>query len=187
MDEFSYLIVLISIILGLGITRLLTGLGQQIELRRHIRTYWPSIVWAVIVLLIHVQTWWSMFGMRDHEGWTFLDFLVVLLQPITLYLLAALALPTASAGAPTDLRTHYYEQSRWFFALLCVLLGISLLKDVALSGSLPSALNVMFHGVSFALAATGAVTKRERFHEANALLTAALVGVYIAALFSRLA
>lgn len=186
MDAFSYLIVLISIILGLGITRLLTGLGQQIEFRHLIRSYWPAIAWAVVLLLIHVQTWWSMFGMRGHEGWIFLDFLLVLLQPITLYLLAALVLPAVGAESPTDLRVHYYAQSRWFFSLLGVLLVVSLLKDVALSGSLPSALNVGFHAVFLVLAVTAAVTRRAWFHEASVFVTALLVGGYVAALFSRL-
>lgn len=186
MDEFSYLIILVSIILGLGITRLLTGLGQQIERRGQIRSYWPAITWAIILLLVHVQSWWSMFGMRSHEGWTFLAFLVVLLQPIALYLLSALVLPTAGAGAVVDLRAHYYAQTRWFFALFGVLLVTSLVKDLTLSGSLPDTPNVAFHLVFLALAVTGAITKREGFHHANAAVTVVLLGVYIAALFSRL-
>ena len=186
MEPFSYLSVLVSIILGLGITRLLTGLGQQIEFRDSVRFYWPSLVWAVTLLLVHVQAWWSMFGMRDHVGWTFVQFLVVLLQPITLYLLAALVLPTATPGAPVDLRTHYFEQARWFFSLFGALLVVSLVKDLTLDGALPDATNVAFHGVFLALSATGALTQREAFHRANAAATALLLAAYIAALFARL-
>ena len=65
MDRFSYLSVLISIILGLGITQLVTGLGRLIQARHRVRLYWPSVVWTGILLLIHVQTWWSMFGLRN--------------------------------------------------------------------------------------------------------------------------
>lgn len=187
MDSFSYLSVLVSIILGLGITRLLTGLGQQIEFRDEVRSYGPSLAWAVVLLLVHVQAWWTLFGLRDHEAWTFVEFLVVLLQPITLYLLAALVLPTVGRGAPVDLRAHYYEQARWFFGLFGVLLVVSLGKDLTLEGALPDATNVAFHGVFLMLAATAAVTRREAFHRANAAATVLLLTAYIAALFARLA
>ena len=187
MDEFSYLSVLVSIILGLGITRLLTGCGQLIEDRDRGRTYWPSLLWAVVLLVIHVQTWWSMFGMRSHEGWTFLAFLVVLLQPIALYLLAALVLPTLAPGEPVDLRSHYYRQARWFFGLLIVLLVVSLVKDLIVSGALPAPVNVAFHLVFMALAAAVAVTAQPRYHEAVATLTPVLFGAYVVLLFSQLA
>jgi hypothetical protein len=43
MDTFNYLSVLISIILGLGITQLLSGLGRSLEYRDKDRLYWPSL------------------------------------------------------------------------------------------------------------------------------------------------
>jgi hypothetical protein len=186
MDEFSYLSVLISIILGLGITRLLQGLGQQIEFRGHIRSYWPALCWAMTLLLIHVQTWWSMFGLRFVTHWTFLGFLVVLLQPIVLYLQAALILPSMIAGETVDLRAHYYAQSRGFFGLMCALLLISLAKSLMLSGALPQAADLGFHLVFLALSALVTISRRPRLHEINALTAAAMIGAYIVVLFSQL-
>src|SRR6478672_4069223 len=65
MDPFSYLSVLISIILGLGITQLVTGLGRLIQARGRIKFYAPTIAWVGLLLIIHVQTWWAMFGLRS--------------------------------------------------------------------------------------------------------------------------
>lgn len=187
MDEFNYLGVLVSIVLGLGITQLLTGVGALIQQRAAVRVYWPSLAWAGILLLIHVQTWWSLYGLRDYGRWTFSTFLIVLLQPIVLYLLSVLVLPTAPPAEPFDLRDHYRAQAGWFFGLLGVLLLVSLAKDFALSGALPDGLNVAFHLVFLVLAGVGALTRSEAFHRANAALTAVLIGAYIATLFSRLA
>ena len=107
MDAFSYLSVLISIILGLGITQLLTGLGRLLQARGGTRLYGPAVTWIALLLLVHVQTWWTMFGLRGVRGWTFGAFLMVLLQPAVLYLMAALAVPDVSAGAAVDLRANY--------------------------------------------------------------------------------
>jgi hypothetical protein len=91
MDAFEYLAVLISIILGLGIAQLLGGFGRWVEQRGACQPFAPALIWAGILLLIHIQTWWSMFGLRFVTQWTFVRF-AVLLQPIVLYLLAVLVL-----------------------------------------------------------------------------------------------
>ena len=55
MDAFSYLSVLLSIVLGLGITQLLQGFGRLMNARSRVRPYWPSLLWAVVLLVAHVQ------------------------------------------------------------------------------------------------------------------------------------
>ena len=61
MDEFSYLSVLISVILGLAVTQILKGFRGILLSRARIRIYWPVIAWAVLLLLVCVQSWWAMF------------------------------------------------------------------------------------------------------------------------------
>ena len=47
MDPFSYLSVLISIVLALGMTRVLAGVGDMLQARSHRRIYWVHAVWVV--------------------------------------------------------------------------------------------------------------------------------------------
>jgi hypothetical protein len=133
MDEFDYLAVLISIILGLGITQLLTGVGRWIEQRRVLQAFSPAMIWAGILLLVHVQTWWSMFGLRFVTDWTFVRFAMVLLQPVILYLLATIVLPS-ERGPVLDLRANYRDQRLWFFGLLAFLLVASVLQRLRRNG-----------------------------------------------------
>lgn len=186
MDEFNYLSVLISIILGLGITQLLTGLGRLINGRAQVRWYWPTVAWAGFLLVIHIQTWWAMFGLRGHSDWNFLAFLVVLLQPILLYLLSALIFPDMTGQETVDLRANYYAHAGWFFGLSMTVVAISLLKDVILNGSLPEPLNTAIQVAFFILGGVAAVTRREWFHKLVIPFNVLLYGGYIVALFSRL-
>ena len=82
MDEFSYLSVLISVILGLAVAQILKGFRAILLSRVRIRMYWPVITWAGLLLLICTQHWWSMFGMRNRHDWTFLQFAAVLLNVV---------------------------------------------------------------------------------------------------------
>ena len=186
MDAFSYLSVLISIILGLAITEVLQGLRGLVIARARVRMYWPSVAWAVLTMLVSVQSWWAMFGMRHLESWSFVQFAVVLVQVIATYMLAALVLPDFEGDHTIDLRTHYFRQVRWFSAIaVCVLLA-SLAKDLVLSGHLPAALNVGFHLFFMAIWLGAALTRRDAYHYALPLLTACAFCAYIVLLFARL-
>lgn len=188
MDAFSYLSVLLSIVLGLGITQLLQGFGRLMSARSRVRPYWPSLTWAVALLFAHVQNWWSMFALRGRTQWSFADFALVLSNPVLLYLLAALALPERldGEGGEVDLEQHYYSHARWFFALLMLLLVFSVLKAWDIDGELKLDADRLVHAIWFVASAIAMATRRRWFHAANAVFGAALLAAYIGALFAQL-
>jgi hypothetical protein len=188
MDAFSYLSVLISIILGLAVTQVLQGFRGLMLARSRVRAYWPALVWAVLVLVICVQVWWAMFGMsqRPAARWTFLDFGLVLSQTIPLYLMAGLVLPDVDIERGLDLRDHYYAHHRWFFSLLVLLLLVSILKVRVLTEAWPEPMDTAFQ-LAFAVgAAIGARTRREGYHKLLAPLAVIGLGAYILTLFTHL-
>jgi hypothetical protein len=52
MDEFSYLSVLISVILGLAVTQILKEFRGILLSRVRVGIYWPVLGWAALLLLI---------------------------------------------------------------------------------------------------------------------------------------
>ena len=186
MDEFGYLAVILSIILGLSVTQLLQGLSQVINARDRVRIYWPAIGWTLLLLVIDVQAWWAMFGYRNQHAWTFLQFAVLLLETIILYLLAALALPTPLGEETVDLRVNYFRHARWFFGSFVTVLLVSLMKNVVMTGSLQGPLDLGFHLFWIAGATIAAVTCNDLFHKGFVCVSAGSFVVYIAALFFEL-
>src|SRR4051812_34911318 len=145
MDEFAYLSVLLSIIIGLGLTQLLTAAGRLIRHRDRVVLDWLPMLWAFVLLIVFVQVWWSMFGLRTYQSWTFFGFLLVLAQTCTLYMMAAVVLPEQVEGPAVDLAAHYQRQRAWFFGFFLAVLVISVSKDLVINGQWPSALNLGFH------------------------------------------
>lgn len=186
MDAFSYLSVLLSIILGLAITQVLQGIRGLLLSRRHVQLYPPVLLWAGTILLMAVQMWWASFGLADHAEWTFAEFGVVLVQTTLLYMLAALVLPDIKFGEPSDLRAHYYRETRPFFGILVAILLVSVLKDLLIDGYLPTGTNLAFHLAFATVAIACAISRHRRLHEGGAVAIAALLVVYIAVLFARL-
>lgn len=186
MDAFSYLSVLLSIIIGLAITQILTGLRGIVLWRSRVKMYWPVPLWAATLLLLNVQSWWAMFDLREVTTWSFAAFAVVLAQSIAQYLLAGIVLPDFSSDANVDLREHYWSHSHWFFGLFVAVLLISLAKSVIVYGKLPDRGDLAFHGVFIALSVTALLTRRPRFHEFLTVFGAGVFCAYVITLFAQL-
>ena len=185
MDEFSYLSVLLSIIIGLAITQILKGYRGIVLSRARIVPYWPVLLWSVSLLVMNIQSWWASFGLREVQVWTFAKFGIVLVQTILQYLLAAIVLPDFF-GERVDLRAHYFGHARWLLGLVIGVLCASLLKDLVMTGHLTNPLNLGFHLLIITLAAIGWFVRNETWHKFMAVFFAALFGAYIVVLFARL-
>jgi hypothetical protein len=188
MDAFSYLSVLISIILGLAIQQVLQGYRALILSRRRIRFYAPPLIWSVLLLLMVAQHWWGSFGLaeRGELGWSFALFATILFQTILIYMMAAIVLPDIPADDPIDLRDHYFREARAFFGLGAATVVWSLFREYMLAGRLPEPVNFAFHGIFLSMSVSAALVRRPRLHEAYAVVMAVLFAAYIALLFARL-
>jgi hypothetical protein len=186
MDAFSYLSVLISIVTGLAITQVLQGYRSILIARHRVRLFGPTLSWGGLLLLISVQSWWAMFGMQRHVRWTFIQFAIVLLQAVLLYLLAALVFPDIDGDQRVDLREHYFGQSQWFFGFGMALLVVSVAKDLLMTARWPDSTNLAFHVAFFVSWGVATVTKREGYHRWLPWLMALGFSLYILLLFARL-
>ena len=186
LDGFSYLSVLLSIVLGLGVANLLTGFARVIQMRARVKLYLPVLLWAFTLVLMHIQTWWMMYGMQHVPAWTFGKFALVLLQPVLLFFLSALIWPDFDRDEALDLKANYYAQTRWFFGILIAILLFSLLREYVLAGHLQNPVDFSFHLVGIVGFAGGAIFTNERYHEWNAPIVAATFVVYIGTLFAQL-
>jgi hypothetical protein len=184
---FDYLSVLISIVLGLSITQLLSGFAAMVRGRRRIDDfYWPLLLQMLALFLINVQAWWAMFGLRGKEHWTFAGFFVILLQPVTLYLMSAFITPDIPAGARVNLRAFYFREKNWFFVASVAALLVSLTKDVFVIQGKVAPADFAAHGVFLAMSMTGLLSNSDLVQKILAPLLVAFLTVYIALLFVAL-
>jgi hypothetical protein len=82
-DPFGYIIVLTSIVLGLGVARLVGGLGPLMQRREQARAYWVHTLWIVNLLLLTATIWWTAYRWRIAARWIFPLFSWLLLAALT--------------------------------------------------------------------------------------------------------
>jgi hypothetical protein len=169
MDPFSYLSVLISIILALGMTRVLAGVGEMLQARARRRIYWVHVFWIVNLFLYLVVAWWIFYRWRNQQPWTFFLFIFVLISPTILFLSSLLLFPPESAlDQFVDYKKHYYANHRAFFILFGLFTPVDIV-DSLLKG-VPHFLELgpqyfISSVLYFAGFVTAAVTRNERYHE----------------------
>jgi len=149
MTQLEYLIALVSIIVGLGLTDLARSLRELVRPGRTVHWHWLPLTWAAIAFLVIVQIWWQSFGFLQNEALSHAAvFVPVLLGFLLLYLICAFALPdpdrtlfgddvAPQPDAPgrrvLDLEAFYFSPAhrRWFFGAFIGLLVASQLFNVA--------------------------------------------------------
>ena len=186
MDAFSYLSVLLSVILGLAIQQVLLGYRALALARGSIRWYAPPLVWSVLIILIVVQHWWASFGLADRSQWSFAQFATTLVQTALFYLMAALVLPDVRQDGPTDLREHYYREAPLFFGLGVASILWNLVREYMLYGGLPEPLNLAFLFLFLACSLIAILVRKPRVHEAVTAIMSLALAAYVVLLFGRL-
>src|SRR5262245_55094767 len=67
-----------GIVLGLGITRLLTGTARFVQHPRRQRPYWLHLAWVLYMLVALTHFWWWEFWLYGVTVWTY-EFYVFLI------------------------------------------------------------------------------------------------------------
>lgn len=186
-DEFSYLSVLLSVVIGLAVAEILQGIRNRILAAGRVRSYLPARVWPITLLLICAQMWWAMFGLRNRHTWTFDEFLVLFAQTVMLYLLCGILFPHFGSGHEVvDLRAHYFAQRKRFFSLVIIVTLLSIARDLILNHALPNPTNLAFHLLWIVTATIAIITSAEWYHKTIALFTALAFVTYITTMFVKL-
>ncbi len=122
MSQFEFIAVLVSIITGLGVVRLLSGLAQFLSRNR--RSYWVHLFWTWNVFHFIVFFWWFFWRWSTISEWNLLLFLFVLVYSVVMYLLCALLYPAGEGR--TNFEEIYYEKRTWFFGLWVLVIIIDI-------------------------------------------------------------
>ena len=57
MSSFDYLSVLVSIVIGYGLSEVLAGLARLARSRHRVKLYAPPLIWAALLILVFMQSW----------------------------------------------------------------------------------------------------------------------------------
>lgn len=139
MSEFEYITVLLSIVIGLGITQLLSGVARLVRDGPALALAWWVMVLVAMLLLASLQVWWVSYHWRHLPEWTFFSYVAFMILPVSLYLLAYLVLPADLHldGAEPD--REFIQRRKPFYAMVAPIPAASFLQQWMLMDAAPQA------------------------------------------------
>jgi hypothetical protein len=165
--------VLASVIIGLGITHLLQGVGGLVQHPHREKIYWVHLLWVAAIFLRAIFWWWFEFELSKTAEWTFTLYLFVLGYAVLIYLLCALLFPRDLAGYD-GFKDYYYSRRAWLFGLLLIAQAVDL-ADTLLKGMDHFRSLGPFYPVAMAIVSVLLLiamrTRGERYHGAFAIFS----------------
>ena len=116
-DVFPHVRIVMGMVIGLGVTRLLSGLARIVQHPRQYPLDPVHLSWVASLLLTLIHFWWWEFGLFGIRHWTFEIYFFIVLYAVTLFLLCALLFPDSMEGY-TGYEDYFYARRAWFFGLL---------------------------------------------------------------------
>lgn len=116
-EVYLHVRVIISVVLGLGITRILSSIAKLVEHPGRERLSAIHLLWVAIILVTAIHFWWWQFALSRVAAWHFGLFLFVIGYAFLLYLLASLLFPDDLSDYD-GFEDYFLSRRRWFFGLL---------------------------------------------------------------------
>lgn len=141
MDAFRWTSVVLSIMLGLGITHLLSSAVGIFRSRGQRRMDWIPLVWAACVFIWQLQFWWGIIEIPEMmHSWSLGSFLSLVVLTILLYLSASLVLPPAGSDPSVPLGDLFARDGRWALVALSAYNVMAMFVDWIIWGVPPFSL-----------------------------------------------
>jgi hypothetical protein len=131
-SAFEYVSILVSIILGLGITQILSSLADLLYHHSKVRLYWPHACWVVFIFFLHIQDWFITYQLKNIPVWDIPRLVFILAYPIVLFTCAKMLLPTNGSEEQYDMKKFYESQHRVIFMLVGLAVILSMLFNIYL-------------------------------------------------------
>ena len=173
MSQFEYVMVLVSIIVGLGIAHMLLGIGGIIDRltrgRDPLELSLAHAAWLASCFGWLILFWWweYRFSTRVAE-WTVGLYFFLVLYAVVLFLLAAILVPRTWDGVHS-LKDYFLERRVWFYGFYMFANTIDLADSYLKGGLSYFQESVGVFGISIALLAypvgiIGMKTRKMAFH-----------------------
>jgi hypothetical protein len=171
MEMYLHIRVLFTIILGLGVSRLLSGVARIVQHPKEYKVYWVHLLWALFVFLYLIHFWWWEYRLEAVQRWTFPPYFFIAMYAVILYLLCVLFFPEEMADYDS-FKAYFYSRRRWIFSLMTILFVADVADTLIKGRAFLHALGPFYYvrtALYILLSAAAIKIKDERFHAGFAI------------------
>ena len=165
-DLYLHVRVLIAIILGLSVTRLVSGVAALIQHPGRSPLWSVHLGWVAWALLNVVTFWWWEFRLSFVQHWTFALYIFVCVYASMYYFLSALLFPQ-DLDEYQGFQDYFLSRRRWFFGFVALTEALDVVDTLIKGDGHLQSLGTEYLpriGIFILLCAVAATTRNLRFH-----------------------
>ncbi len=173
MSLTEHLLVYVSLILGIAVSRNLAGLAHLMIHRDRVRFDGLFLAWGIFFIFVPAADWWDLMQWPPFDSVFIWDYFWLLVRPMLLFLICALLFGGLSVEGEIDLTAQFERVRPWLFSLGAVYTLLSVPGEAAyewLRSEAPyvisrsSIIDMTTAAVIATLLAVGAVVKNRAYH-----------------------
>ena len=126
-SPFEYVSILVSIILGLGITQILASFSDLLYDYKKIKFYWPHTCWIIFILFLHIQDWFITYELKEKPVWHLPELFFILLYPISLFCVVKMLFPRNEKEVSWDMKIFYKNHFTLIFIVVAISISFSII------------------------------------------------------------
>jgi len=111
-SRFEFVLIIVSLVLGLSITTLLQGMADLYRARRRVRLDCLTWFWVIALLATQAQFFFGAWSLRNLGEWKPLLLFTFMLGPILLFSSSVLLLPRVDAETPNSMADYRRGEGR---------------------------------------------------------------------------
>ncbi len=123
MGAFEYVSILVSIIIGLGITQILSSFSDLLFNFKKVKFYWPHILWVMFTWFLLIVDWFITYQLREREAWRYPELMFVLGYAVTIFIAIKMIMPSSESEHKFDIKKFYQAK----FPVIFFIIGIVVL------------------------------------------------------------
>jgi len=187
-DVYLHVRVIIGIVLGLSVSRLLSGVSRFAQHPLRNRVFATHLIWVAFAFLCVVHFWWFEFHLATIHTWTFELYAFVIFYASLYFVLCAILFPD-SLEDYSGYADYFMSRRKWFYGLIAAIFLVDLV-DTAIKGSAHfHSLGIIYpaRNVIYIVVAIAAMfVSDKRFHLVIAILALSFQIFWILRAFSTL-
>ncbi|MFD1703781.1 hypothetical protein ACFSCV_12290 [Methylopila henanensis] len=187
-DAYFHVRIIIGMVVGLSISRLLTGLARFVQHPSGKTIYPIHLGWTFFMFLLIIHFWWFEFRLTDLHHWSFELYIFVIFYACLIFLASTLLYPD-KMDEYKGYREYFVSRRGWFFSLLALIFLVDI-ADTALKGGAYFAsfgIEYPLRNIGYATAfLVAAMVSNPRFHAGLVIAAIGYQIVWILRLFDSL-
>ncbi|WP_274424101.1 hypothetical protein [Chelativorans sp. YIM 93263] len=165
-EQVFHIRTILAVVMGLSLTRLLTGFARIVQHPSRKRIYLVHLGWGAFLFLTVIHFWWFEFRLTHVERWTFVFYFFLICYAALLFFICSILFPD-HMDEYAGFRDYFHSRQKWFYGLLASIFVVDVVDTLWKGTGYFIALGAQYsirQALMFALAIIAMFVKNKSFH-----------------------